>query len=109
MITTYLQRRTSLEIGGDHLLPAGALRLRNPGVSVAGKVGQADRAALSLLLQHGVEEVEGAGATRRVRDPDQLPATGERVDHRRLAHVAPADEGDLRRVGRRPPGLLHRG
>src|SRR5260370_26828735 len=54
-------------------------------------------------LHADVEKIEGARATWGFGHPHQLPATGQRVDHRGLPDVRSPREGDFaRRIARVP-------
>lgn len=79
------------KVVADRFVEVDFFALGDLGVAVAGQVDEAPR-----IIHH--EEIEELGLSRSRRNLGEAILIGEHVDHRRLANVRPANEGELRAV-----------
>jgi len=88
------QSGPSPEIAAQHGLPFLHFLLRRLGIAVARHVDEGEGIG-------DVEEIELAGAARRVGGPGQFPDPGQGIDKGRLADIGTAGKGDFNARGRR--------
>jgi hypothetical protein len=84
------------QVVGHHLLPAQLGGAFDLGIAVARQVGQP---GIGSVLGAHLEQVDVLRAAGRARREGQPLVLRQRVDRRRLAGIAAADEGDLRPFG----------